>query len=342
MLVLGSILLGIVVSAGAATAQTRRRRLGPEAALARALDEVLSDSLDDLRAERDPRKAVIRAYARMEKTFAAYGVPREEHETPLEYVERVLDRLRVSSYAVRRLMQLFERAKFSPHEIDAAMKDDAIEALAGLRAELELRAGRLRRVKRMIQTPGSALESSTGRSTSAVRAAVLRRLRAAAPLRCSTIALFVLALAQPGRFALEFDVYILVVGTWPCSKSCWLRGRRSRAPGDSALAEALDREPPGPLRPPELERLERELTLGGSTAFDLHFRLRPILREIADERLAAAAGCGSRPAAPRSRRLSARSSGSSFARIASRPPAASRPGSLRAAAERVVERLEAL
>jgi cbb3-type cytochrome oxidase subunit 3 len=139
VLVLGSLLLGIVVTTGIAVAHGRRNRaaLDEEAQLARALDDVLSDSLDDLRAERDPRKAVIRAYARMEKTFGAYGVPREEHETPLEYVARVLDSLRVSSFAVRRLVQLFERAKFSPHTIEASMKDDAIEALAGLRAELE-------------------------------------------------------------------------------------------------------------------------------------------------------------------------------------------------------------
>jgi len=139
VLVLGSLLLGIVVTTAAAVAHGRRNReaLDEEAQLARALGEVLSDSLDDLRAERDPRKAVIRAYARMEQTFAAYGVPREEHETPLEYVARVLDSLRVSSFAVRRLVQLFERAKFSPHTIESSMKDDAIEALAGLRAELE-------------------------------------------------------------------------------------------------------------------------------------------------------------------------------------------------------------
>jgi hypothetical protein len=140
VLVLGSLLVGIFVTAGVVTAQARRNReaLDEEAGLKRALDEVLSDSLDDLRAERDPRRAVIRAYARMEKTFAAYGVPRQEHETPVEYMGRVLDSLRVSSYAVRRLVQLFERAKFSPHDVGPSMKDDAIEALAGLRSELEV------------------------------------------------------------------------------------------------------------------------------------------------------------------------------------------------------------
>lgn len=118
-----------------------KRRQGPawerEAELAAALDEVLADTLDDLRAERHPRRAVIGAYARLERTFAAHGVARDPSETPREYVDRALDRLGVSTFAVRRLTQLYERAKFSPHEIDAEMKDDAIDALAGLRAELD-------------------------------------------------------------------------------------------------------------------------------------------------------------------------------------------------------------
>jgi len=137
--VVGSIILGI---AGAgAVLYVRKRRGGDEwareAALAAALDEVLADSLDDLRADPDPRRAVIRAYARMERTFAAYGVPRDEAEAPLEYMARALDRLSVSAFSVRRLTQLFSRAKFSPHEVEEAMKDEAIEALVGLRAELE-------------------------------------------------------------------------------------------------------------------------------------------------------------------------------------------------------------
>lgn len=137
--VVGGIILGLV-GAGL-TVYIRKRRGGDawaqEAELAAALDEVLADSLDDLRADPDPRRAVIRAYARMEQTFAAYGVPREESEAPLEYMERALDKLSVSAFAVKRMTQLFSRAKFSPHDVDASMKDQAIEALVGLRAELE-------------------------------------------------------------------------------------------------------------------------------------------------------------------------------------------------------------
>ena len=137
-LIVGSLIFG-VAGAGAIIVVLKRQRGADwerEAALMHALDEVLEDTLEDLRAERDPRKAVIGAYARMEKLFAAHQVPREEAETPQQYVGRVLDRLEVSSFAVRRLTSLYERARFSPHSVDLSMKDDAITALEGLRAEL--------------------------------------------------------------------------------------------------------------------------------------------------------------------------------------------------------------
>jgi hypothetical protein len=102
----------------------------------------------------------------------------------------------------------------------------------------------------------------------------------------ATVGLVLARFAQPGRFGLELDVYILVVGGLALFQVVLATREAYPRAARSALAEALDREPPGPLRPPELERLERELTLGASTAFDLHFRLRPTLREIAGERLA--------------------------------------------------------
>src|SRR5262249_49513833 len=110
----------------------------PPRPMAVVLAEVLSETLDDLRGEPDPRKAVIGAYARMERTLAARGVPRERFEAPVEHLARVLDLVQVSAHPVGRPARLFERAGFSPHEIDVRMKDDAIDALAGLRAELEV------------------------------------------------------------------------------------------------------------------------------------------------------------------------------------------------------------
>ena len=43
-------------------------------------------------------------------------------------------------------------------------------------------------------------------------------------------------------------------------------------------------------RLPELERTERAVLLSASNAFDVHYRLRPILREIAAQRLATRRG----------------------------------------------------
>src|SRR3954454_20862887 len=53
----------------------------------------------------------------------------------------------------------------------------------------------------------------------------------------------------------------------------------------SAFERALTREPAAPSRPPELVRVEREITLGVSTAGHLHLRLLPLLREVAAARL---------------------------------------------------------
>jgi Domain of unknown function (DUF4129) len=137
--VFGMVLLGLLVLVVGAVVMRRRwsEELSAEATLAAALDEIVKDTLEDLHEDRDPRRAVIRAYARMEKTFAAYGVPRQAAEAPFEYIARVLDGLAVSAHEVERLTNLFAWAKFSNHEIDAGMKDEAVAALASLRAELE-------------------------------------------------------------------------------------------------------------------------------------------------------------------------------------------------------------
>jgi len=128
--------VGAIVVAYLMFRKPTNRRPTPEE-LAVQLSELLDDTLDDLRAERDPRKAVIRTYARMEATLAGAGFPRDQAETPLEFLGRVLrDLLHTSADAVSRLTALFERAKFSTHEIDARMKKDAIDALVTMRDEL--------------------------------------------------------------------------------------------------------------------------------------------------------------------------------------------------------------
>ena len=79
---------------------------------------------------------MIAAYARMEGVLGRHGLRRRPSETPLEYLRRILLGLTARADAVSRLTALFEQAKFSRHEIDASMKQDAIGALREIRDDL--------------------------------------------------------------------------------------------------------------------------------------------------------------------------------------------------------------
>lgn len=133
-----AIVLGLLAALGVAAFAMRKSRpmkewsLGSHEEVALALDE----SLDDLRGEPDVRRAIIAAYARMERALAAAGLPRRPSEAPFEYVSRALRSLDVSAPPVTRLTDLFERAKFSHHDPDETMRDEAIDALAAVRDEL--------------------------------------------------------------------------------------------------------------------------------------------------------------------------------------------------------------
>jgi Domain of unknown function (DUF4129) len=100
------------------------------------LSTAISDAIDDLEREPDARRAVIAAYARMEGVLARRGHARKPAETPFEYLSRILLSLRVRAGAVRELTELFERAKFSTHEIDDTMKQRAISSLVSVRDDL--------------------------------------------------------------------------------------------------------------------------------------------------------------------------------------------------------------
>jgi hypothetical protein len=133
------LVVGLVVAAVVAyvVANRRARRRGrPEAELAEQLALVLDDTLDDLRAEADPRRAIIAAYARLEQVLAANGVGRHPAETSEEYLQRILTDLTLHSGAAERLTALFTQAKFSHHDVDVTMKEDAIDALEQVRDEL--------------------------------------------------------------------------------------------------------------------------------------------------------------------------------------------------------------
>lgn len=134
---LGALVLLGVVWAG--VRRDRRPAATPAASVEDELARAIGSTIEDLRNERDARRAVIAAYANMERILASHGLPREGAEVPHDYLARVLRVLHVSESSVRSLTELFEYAKFSPHEIDETMKEQAIESLVAVKQELELR-----------------------------------------------------------------------------------------------------------------------------------------------------------------------------------------------------------
>jgi hypothetical protein len=150
---------GLLAAAIVAYVVAERRSNGgsrrSELELARQLADALDETLDDLRAEADPRKAIVAAYARLEHVLAANGVPRLASETADEYLPRVLHDLEIDPVAVGRLTELYEEAKFSQHDIGAAMKEDAIGALEQVRDEL-------RALRELPQTPGQDAPTPVG------------------------------------------------------------------------------------------------------------------------------------------------------------------------------------
>ena len=106
-------------------------------------------------------------------------------------------------------------------------------------------------------------------------------LRAVQVLAFPTIILAGALALAPGRKELAGHLYILFL----CSAALAVvlsRLRRAYPPARRSLVEAvLEKHSDADERLPELARIEREVTLATSNAFDVHFRLRPGLRETA-------------------------------------------------------------
>jgi Domain of unknown function (DUF4129) len=102
-----------------------------------ALEEAVEESLEDLRADRDARRAIIRCYSRFERVAAGSGVPRKPWCTPMEFMRETLGRLPVPRTAVPTLTALFELAQFSHHALGPGERDRALEALDEIKVAIE-------------------------------------------------------------------------------------------------------------------------------------------------------------------------------------------------------------
>ena len=101
-----------------------------------ALEAAVDDSVEDLRAEPDARRAIIRCYARFERAAAESGFARRPWSTPMEFMREALRRLPISRAALPTLTRLFELARYSHHALGPAERDQALAALDEIRAAM--------------------------------------------------------------------------------------------------------------------------------------------------------------------------------------------------------------
>jgi uncharacterized membrane protein YfcA len=111
---------------------------------ARPLVAAVEESLEDLRAQRDVRAAIITAYRRFELALAAARLPRAAWQTPAEFMRAALTQVAVPAPAVRRLTTLFELARFSDRPLGVEARDDACDCLDAVRAALDTEPPRAR------------------------------------------------------------------------------------------------------------------------------------------------------------------------------------------------------
>jgi hypothetical protein len=138
-LVAGLAALGFALWVALGDRFARSREDDPAEAPPAALEAAVDESLEDLRAEPDSRRAIVRCYARFERVAADSGLARKPSLTPMEFMREVLLRLPMPRAAVPSLTGLFELARFSHHALGPRERDRALEALHEIRAAMDAR-----------------------------------------------------------------------------------------------------------------------------------------------------------------------------------------------------------
>jgi hypothetical protein len=116
------------------------------------------------------------------------------------------------------------------------------------------------------------------------------RSRIATTAALTTVLLVVMLGVRPLTVRQILAAYVLVLAAIALAALTRVARSASELPPPSAFDAALRVRTVDPMRPPELVRTEREITLGTSSAGSLHQGLLPVLREAAAARLSAGHG----------------------------------------------------
>jgi hypothetical protein len=142
--VAGAVLVALVVWAIVRDqARRRNRRAGPrvpvrqEPRTAEDLVAALDAGLEELSdSDRDPRRAVIACWVRLEQAAAAAGTPRHPGDSPTDLVGRLLREQQVDAGVLAALLEVYRQARYATHTVDDQMRFQARSALQRLRADL--------------------------------------------------------------------------------------------------------------------------------------------------------------------------------------------------------------
>jgi hypothetical protein len=140
----GAALIALVVWALVRDQMRRRaRRTGRRAPVetpGRTADELvaaLDAGLEELSdTDRDPRRAVIACWVRLEQAAAAAGTRRHPGDSPTDLVGRLLAEQRVDARVLAALLAVYREARYATHTVDDQMRAQARSALERLRADL--------------------------------------------------------------------------------------------------------------------------------------------------------------------------------------------------------------
>jgi len=113
---------------------------------------------------------------------------------------------------------------------------------------------------------------------------VSEKRRIASSVDLATLGLAVALGVQPIAVDRILSAYVLVLAAIALAALTRVLRSASELPPPSDFEHALRPRVAVVVRPPELVRTEREITLGTSSAWHLHKRLLPILRDVAAAR----------------------------------------------------------
>lgn len=93
------------------------------------LEEIASQTISKLKTEYDHRTTVINCYKQMCELMSHRGIKKDSYQTPREFAMVSKGFLKISPESLYILTQIFEKARYSKHDISSEDRDKAIKCL---------------------------------------------------------------------------------------------------------------------------------------------------------------------------------------------------------------------